>query len=146
MDTSRFTGLYDITDMLFERNKLKYFIKKATQKPSPQRLAAAKRTLKKQQDKYPLFADEIAANQPTPEERIKYYNECTIKRIKSMRRFEAQMWLKARAMLKNFTTDSRERFINYWNTQWSGPRTGTYLCELIRHWDGLKMVWLKKEK
>ena len=38
---------YDITDMLFERNKLKYFIKKATQKPSPQRLAAAKADTKK---------------------------------------------------------------------------------------------------
>lgn len=38
--------------------------------PSKARLTAARKALQRERDKAPLFAEEIAAEQPTPEERI----------------------------------------------------------------------------
>jgi len=130
--------------MKFERNKSRQIVKEIVWGPTPRRLAAAKRALKKQRNKYPLFAEQIALRQPTPEERVKQYDDARLNMIKWHRAYDAQVWRKARAMLSDLNPDSRERFLNFWNNEWRGPRTGTYLCNLIRHWDGFKMVWLKR--
>ena len=120
--------------MRFSRNTSKEIILNTAQ--SKRRLAAAKRALQRERDKYPLFADEIARNQPTPEERIEMLNQESIRRVARMRKFRAEMWRKGRKMLKELSENEQKRFLDYWNNEWRGPRTGTYLCDLVRHWDG----------
>lgn len=121
--------------MKFDRDNSRQFIKEYNFGPSPRRVAAAKRALKKQREKLPLFASEIAAGQPTPEERIEFYDQALLKMIKRMRDFDASQWREGRAMLRELTPESRKRFIEYWNNCY-GPKKAHYLCTMLQYWNG----------
>ncbi|MBN1625005.1 MAG: hypothetical protein JW944_00660 [Deltaproteobacteria bacterium] len=122
--------------MKFDRDTSREIIKQKNFEPNPRRLAAARRALKRERDKLPLFADQIAQKQPTPEERIAFYDQAILKMIQHMRQFDAYQWRKGRKMLKDLPVKEQKIFLHYWNNIWKGPRKGNYLCDLIRHWEG----------
>jgi len=103
--------------------------------PTPHRLSAARRALKRQRDKLPLFAAEISAGQPTAEERIRYYDELNLKRIKEDRNRVAGQWIRGRMMLSKMSQVNQEAFLEYWNHHWIGPRTALYFVDLLDHWN-----------
>ena len=67
---------------------------------TPRRLAAAKRALKRQRDKYPLFADQIAARQPTPEERIWEMDIKFVLQWDKLRQATCKKWLELRRIIR----------------------------------------------
>jgi len=75
-------------------------MKEITWGATPRRITAAKRALQRQRDKAPLFTIEIAASQPTPEERIVDFDKWRKRGMKDMRSFD-----------RKTSTDSIEAFI-----------------------------------
>lgn len=83
---------------------------------TPRRLSAAKNALKRQRDKHPLFADDIAKEQPTPEERILGFDA----RHEAIQR---ETWDRHKAQWADFAIAvgqlheaDRELFVSEWNT------------------------------
>ena len=119
--------------MKFDReNMMRVAEKEKLLGPTPRRLAAAKRALARQREKLPLFADEIAAGQPTPEERIRMFDDAYISWRKKMRAFTASMWLKGRALLREMPEMERNEFLDYWNHRWKGPKRAEYFLDILR--------------
>jgi len=109
-------------------------MKEITWGATPRRIAAAKRALQGQRDKAPLFAVEIAASQPTPEERISDFDKWRIQGMKNMRSFAARQWRKARHKLSKMDIYDQERLLEYWNNRWAGPLTSEYFADLVHDW------------
>ena len=97
---------------------------------TPQRLAAAKRTLKKERDAAPLFAAEIAAAQPSPEERIASMDAGHAAWWQTFRDGEAKTWRKARAALPRDPAARRARLVAWRACSW--PKSSAYFCEWLR--------------
>lgn len=121
--------------MKFDRDPYRELMRAIPWGPTPRRLSAARRALKRQRDKLPLFAAEISAGQPTPEERIRHYDELNLKRIKDDRNRVARQWIRGRMMLRKMSRLNQDAFLNYWNRIWFGPRTALYFLDLLDHWN-----------
>jgi len=119
----------------FNRDPYREIYKEIPRGPTPRRLAAAKRALRRQRDKLPLFADEIAAGQPTPEERIKYFDEMHVEWLKRRRKYTASVWRRARKALREMDEAEQRRLLKFWNEDWLGPRDACYFADLVRNWD-----------
>ena len=99
---------------------------------TPRRLAAARRALQRQRDKQPLFAEEIAAQQPTPEARLIAFHEDLMIFWRNMRNFHAQCWRKARAALRQWPEATQAAAITKWNARWGGSKDAAYFADFIR--------------
>ncbi|MGC4115841.1 MAG: hypothetical protein QM765_14845 [Myxococcales bacterium] len=98
---------------------------------TPQRLAAAKKRLRLEQEAAPLFAKQIAAQQPTPEERITRSDAGAVESEREARRSTARLWREARALLRAMPAANREAILLHWNKCWTGPLRPEYLlCEV----------------
>jgi hypothetical protein len=98
--------------------------------PTPRRLAAARRALKRQADDVALFP-ELAPTE-TPEERVARFDADTDKAVASWRDLEAKHWRRARAQFRALTTEQQARVSQaFWGNRFM-PKNGTYLLETIR--------------
>ena len=79
----------------------------------------------------PLFADQVAAEQPTPEERIAHFDEQLLDGIQSRRDLAAKHWRWARRQLAGISTDIRAEIVERWNTS-SIPPEAHYFADFVR--------------
>jgi hypothetical protein len=98
---------------------------------APRRLAAAKRSLQKQRDKYPLLTDWIAQQQPTPEERILKADESIVWQQQYWRDCEARNWRKWRRRLDQLPQSERQLLIAEWNESLY-PKSSEYFADFCR--------------
>lgn len=98
---------------------------------TPRRLAAAKRFLKRERDHLPLFADEVAAEQPTPEQRIEQADEDLLDYVQSHRDLAARHWKRARRWLSGVSEDTRAEITALWNRR-TCPPTAAYFADFVR--------------
>lgn len=102
-----------------------------TQGVTPQRLAAARKALQRQRDKSPLFADAIAAEQPTPEERIERIDAGRVANWLEDRKRQAGWWRKARALYRSLPPDRQLAARERWGRRMY-PATPYNLMSLLR--------------
>ncbi len=98
---------------------------------TPRRLAAAKRALKKQRDKYPLFREQIAAKQPTPEQRIWDMDTKFVNEWDALRLATCKQWLELRRIIrKEVCTELKDEFLSSWYTV-SHPADPYYALDFL---------------
>ncbi len=94
------------------------------------RQSAFARRQEKERARYPLFSDEIAAQQidlTTEQERRQVRRD----RFEvEMRAFHARVWREARALYFRQSSDVRAQIYQAWNV-WTGPRTALYFSSLV---------------
>lgn len=100
---------------------------------TPRRLAAARKALKSERDRRPLFADLVASTQPTPEERVQKADQGCIESTRDSRKIRADHWREARKQLRALSVEDRQGILDYWNRK-VYPLTPEYLFGLIRSW------------
>ena len=94
------------------------------------RLAAARRALNRERDRLALFAAEVAAMQPSPEERIEYYDLRVMTADQALRDLEAKHWRWGRRQLERFPEHTDE-ILARWNRSFA-PADGTYFADFVR--------------
>ena len=82
---------------------------------TPLRLSAAKRAMAKQVEKAGLFGHMVAAEQPTPEERIERLDKASDEWAQDRRDYSAVRWRRARAVLLTLTEEARARCLFHWS-------------------------------
>lgn len=97
---------------------------------TPRRLAAAKRALARERDRYALFADEIAAEQPSPEERITAADLAVLDYDQGHRDLAAKHWRWGRKRLRRYPEVTAE-ILAKWDPSWI-PETGSYFADFVR--------------
>ena len=95
------------------------------------RLAAANRALKKERDRRPLFAEQIAAEQPSPEQRIEDADRCLLDYDQAHRDLAAAHWRRGRRWLSAIPADVRAEIVDLWNRK-TCPPTAAYFCDFVR--------------
>lgn len=98
---------------------------------TPRRLAAARRALQTQRNKVALFADHLAAEQPTPEERVERALLSSTELDREMRTYEANQRKKARRKLAAMPADQAAT-VKIRLLGWFGPRSGACAMHLMR--------------
>lgn len=96
-----------------------------------QRLAAAKRKLKKEQDALPLFAEEIAEQQSTAEVLILTKDRQIMLSEIERRKYIADNWRRARKILKSMPKDVRLKAIEKWHSNRFMPKTAIYMMYML---------------
>lgn len=100
------------------------------EQPSKARLTAAKRALQRERDKTPLFADEIAAEQPSPEGRIKTLDANARAWLAERRSYIAASWRASRAELRAMPAGEALEILREWQYGHL-PGSHEYLANLI---------------
>lgn len=95
------------------------------------RIANAERALKRQRDKLPLFADQIAAEQPTAEERCRGFDDGLYKFWQEHRDLEARMWRECRRAISVMPELDRKTLMVQWN-QSNWPGNSVYFSVFLR--------------
>jgi hypothetical protein len=98
---------------------------------NPRRIASTKRTLKRQRDKLPLFADQVAAEQPSPEERIEKHEDFHAVYWQNLRDHEAKAWREGRKLLVEKPPEEQELLRFIWQVS-NIPGSGAYLCGFVK--------------
>ena len=98
--------------------------------PNKRRLSAAKKALKRERDKAPLFRDEIAAEQPTPEQRIATLDSNAREWLSERRRGIAKAWRECRSRLRSLPADAARSILIEWQYGYL-PGSAEYLATLI---------------
>jgi len=98
---------------------------------TPRRLAAARRALRREQDRYALFRDEVAAEQPTPEDRIEQADIDLIRYDQGHRDLAALHWRKGRRMLASVDPTVREEILTRWNNHRWLPADAGYFVDFV---------------
>ena len=98
---------------------------------TPRRLAAANRHLRLERERFPLFADQIAVEQPSPEQRIVKADENWNHFWGKFRTFSASQWRFARRVLRSLPADRRRDLIQRWNAS-PYPKEAHYLLSFLR--------------
>ena len=97
---------------------------------TPRRQSAFGRKQEKERARYPLFSDEIAAQQ------IDLGGEAQRRQVQrdrfevEMRAFHARVWRESRALYFRQSSDVRAQICHAWNV-WTGPRTALYFSSLV---------------
>ena len=94
-------------------------------------LAAAQRKLARQANALPLFAEQIRAEQPTPEAVIAKADDNFARFCAGMRRYEAQTWLRGRALLRALPAERKAALLAEWNAAHM-PATATFFVDFLR--------------
>jgi hypothetical protein len=97
--------------------------------PSPQRVAAARRSVQAEKDRYALFPELVTYQ--TVEERLDAFQEHRITWWQEQRNFQAASWRKARALLQSLPPGPRKGIIRYWQ-KGTLPGDPAYLLGLIQ--------------
>ena len=109
---------------------------RATARPlTERRLAAARRALQREQDECPLFANDIADEQPTPEERLRAIDARQVAHWQRIRDFNAQTWRAARRILFSLPAGEREQLLAAWQSA-PCPASASYFADFLYHRTG----------
>ena len=95
------------------------------------RLAAAKRALSRERDRYALFADELAANQETPEARIDRFDQRMLNQEQGHRDLAAKHWRWGRRQLDAVASEIRQQILQAWNLSFTPPEAH-YFADFVR--------------
>lgn len=95
------------------------------------RLAAAKSALKRERERRPLFADQIAIEQPTPEARIAGFDEELQRQDQGHRDLAAEHWRWGRVQLSMLSDELRREVVEAWNKSTIPPRA-EYFADFVR--------------
>ena len=98
---------------------------------TPRRLSAAKRALQRQRERLPLFSDQVAAEQGTPEERIEHFDQNQLEREKGHRDLAARHWRWGRHQLSQLSAEIRLEIIERWNRSLIPPHSH-YFADFVR--------------
>jgi hypothetical protein len=96
------------------------------------RIGCAKRAIKKQQNKIPLFASQMTW--PTPIERITAFDRAAVKQFVGFRKTACANWLEGRRILRNMNSCKKQRFLEYWNNS-SIPGRAEYFLDALRRFE-----------
>ena len=104
---------------------------RATARPlTERRLQAAKRALARVRDICPLFADDIAEEQPTPEERVRKIDTAQAAYWQRIRDYNARTWRAARRILNSLAAEERDRLRAEWQSA-SYPGSASYFADFL---------------
>ena len=95
------------------------------------RLAAAKRALANERDCYALFADEVAAEQESPEERIDRFDQRMLHQDENSRELAAMHWRWGRQQLEAVSDDVRNQIMDAWDRSFCPPEAH-YFADFVR--------------
>jgi hypothetical protein len=98
---------------------------------TPLRIAAANRALARERNSLPLFAKQVASEQPTPEERIEHADITLLQYQHAHRDLAARHWRLARRMLANVAPELQEALLSKWN-QSTVPPHAHYFADFVR--------------
>jgi hypothetical protein len=98
---------------------------------TPRRLAAARRALSRERDRYALFADEVAAEQETPEQRIDRFDLRMLEQEQAHRDLAAKHWRWGRRQLEAVSEEIRDQILSDWNKAWT-PSEAHYFADFVR--------------
>lgn len=101
-----------------------------TREITPRRLAAAERALRLEREWLPLFADQVAAEQPTAEERIKRIDAEHAEYWQSHRDVAASHWRWARGILSQHPAYAAD-ILAKWEVS-SIPSAAAYFADFVR--------------
>ena len=99
--------------------------------PTPRRLAAAKRALSREQQRYALFADQVAAEQETPQERIDRFDQRVLNQDQGHRDLAAKQWRWGRRQLDTVPAQTKAEIIEAWNRSFAPPEAH-YFADFVR--------------
>lgn len=111
--------------MRFERQK-RYGPRPLTDR---QRAAYA-RKLAKEQARYPLFSDHVAAEQRSIDDEARHREERSSQTEQDRRNFLAGVWRRSRALYFAQPEEIRRRIRAKWRT-WAGPCTACYFASMV---------------
>lgn len=97
---------------------------------TPRRLAAAERALQLERERLPLFADQVAAEQPTAEDRIHRIDAEHLGQLQSHRDLAAKHWRWGRAQLASHPECAPD-IAALWEKS-SIPPTAAYFADFVR--------------
>lgn len=92
--------------------------------------AAYLRKLAKEQERYPLFADHVAAEQRSLDDEAKRREDGAAQSELDRRQFLAGVWRRARALYFAQPEEIRSRIRDKWRT-WAGPGTASYFASMV---------------
>lgn len=113
--------------------RFKRALKSEKRGATPRRLAAAKRALRRQADALPLFSEQIKDEQPTPEERIKSFDNSHAEFAQRLRDHDAKSWRKARVQLRSLPREEQEVVLTFWNKS-SMPANAGYFATVMHNY------------
>lgn len=109
-----------------------YIVHKPTPRGiTPRRLAASRRALLREQQRYPLFRDQVAAEQPTPEGRVTVIDLGTLEHWQRQRDLAATHWRWARKLLRMLDANTQAELLGYWNRS-KRPGDAAHFADFIR--------------
>jgi hypothetical protein len=97
---------------------------------TPRRLGAAKRALAREREHRPLLAQQIASEQPTPEQRIRDHDAQANAHWQHIRDHCAATWRSARSILFALPGAEREALLDEWNRS-SLPGSAGYFADFM---------------
>lgn len=98
---------------------------------TPRRIKNAEKAIKKIIEKAGLFAAEVAAEMPTPLERVQKIDEGAIEGTLYRRQRDAENWLAARKLLR--ALPDQHRCLNAWNSC-GQPGSATSFLTFVKGW------------
>ena len=98
---------------------------------TPRKAAAVLRKQQRERDELPLFADVVAASQPSVEAVQARRAEQWAKSEKGMRQYRANKWRKVRARLASIDQPDRQAILVHWNQKALYPGDPSYLTYVL---------------
>jgi hypothetical protein len=95
--------------------------------------AAARRSLKREQERLPLFAAQIAEEQPSIEEIRRRRTIAWTDSEQTWRQLKARHWRQARSRLRLEPVARQKIMLEYWNTHRWYPGDPLYLIAMLNH-------------
>lgn len=96
-----------------------------------QRLAATKRKFKKEQERLPLFAGEIAEQQLDAESYVMSKDAQIAKSEAERRQRIANTWRISRKIMKRMPDDVKKQCIERWHQNRFMPKTASYFIDML---------------
>jgi hypothetical protein len=94
------------------------------------RLAAAARALLREREECPLFADHIADEQPTPEERVRSIDAAQVANWQRIRDYNVRTWRSARRILNSLPAAECDRLRAEWQSA-PYPASASYFADFL---------------
>ncbi|GAA0850446.1 MULTISPECIES: hypothetical protein [Cupriavidus] len=94
------------------------------------RQAAFARKQQRERDRYPLFADHVAAEQHTPDEELARRQRRSENLARTTRTLHARIWREKRAVYFSLTPAQQAEIRAKW-LAWTGPTTALYFAYIV---------------
>ncbi|MWL91406.1 hypothetical protein [Cupriavidus sp. SW-Y-13] len=99
------------------------------------RQAAFARKQQRERDKYPLFADHVAAEQHSPDEEFARRQRRSDNLERTTRTLHARIWREKRAVYFSLSVEQRAEVRAKW-LAWTGPTTALYYAYIVDNASG----------